>query len=390
MSKSLENRSAMTFVVLVGVVSLFADMTYEGGRSVIGPYLATLGASGMAVGFAAGFGELVGYGLRLFSGALADRTKRYWLLTFLGYGINLLAVPLLALAGHWNAAVGLSIAERLGKAIRTPPRDAMLSHATQSLGRGWGFGLHEAMDQTGATLGPLLMALVLYLKEGYRTGFALLLIPALLALGTLYTAWRFYPHPENLEIKTPEMSAEGFSSHFWLFIVAAGLIAAGYADFSLIAYHLQKMRVVSSMTIPVLYAGAMGVEAISALGLGWLYDRRGLSTLILATVLSAFFAPLAFGSSVAMALGGMVLWGVGMGASESVMKATVARMAPADKRATAYGLFNMGYGVFWFAGSVLLGWLYDRSLPGLMLFSVLAQLAAVPLLLSIHSKQVRP
>src|SRR5438552_7725718 len=182
-SAGLTRGTAITFVILLGVVSLFSDMTYEGARSITGPYLAVLGASATVVGIVAGFGELVGYALRLVAGYLSDRTGRYWTITLVGYVVNLLAVPLLALAGRWELAAALMIAERLGKAIRTPARDAMLSHATTKMGRGWGFGLHEAMDQTGALLGPLIGAAVLFRRDGYSTVVGVLLIPALPTLG---------------------------------------------------------------------------------------------------------------------------------------------------------------------------------------------------------------
>ena len=181
---------ALRFVVLVGVVNLFADMTYEGARSVTGPFLHSLGATALVVGLVAGFGELIGYALRLVSGYVADRTARYWAVTLAGHAINMLAVPLLALAHRWEMAAALMIAERVGKAIRTPARDAMLSHATKEAGHGWGFGLHEAMDQAGAMIGPLVVAAALAAGWGYRTGFGLLLVPALLALGVLIAAWR--------------------------------------------------------------------------------------------------------------------------------------------------------------------------------------------------------
>src|SRR6266496_1831603 len=180
--------TALKFVVLLGVVSLFADMTYEGARSITGPHRAVLGASATVVGLVAGFGELIGYGLRLVSGYLSDRTGRYWAITLVGYAVNMLAVPLLALAGNWEIAALLIIAERTGKAIRTPARDAMLAHATTEMGRGWGFGLHEAMDQTGALIGPLLVALVLHGTGSYRNSFAMLLAPAVLSLGVLLVA----------------------------------------------------------------------------------------------------------------------------------------------------------------------------------------------------------
>jgi hypothetical protein len=187
----------LRFVVLIGIVSLFADMTYEGARSVTGPYLGALGASGFVVGLVAGLGELIGYALRLVSGYVADRTARYWAVTLVGYALNMLAVPLLALAGHWETAAALMIAERVGKAIRTPARDAMLSHATREVGHGWGFGLHEAMDQAGAMIGPLAVAAALAAGWGYRAGFGVLLVPAVLALGVLLAAWRAYPRPAD-------------------------------------------------------------------------------------------------------------------------------------------------------------------------------------------------
>jgi hypothetical protein len=259
-SLRLSKETALRFVVLVGVVSLFADMTYEGARSVTGPYLALLGASGTVVGLVAGVGELIGYGLRLVSGYLSDRTGRYWAITIAGYAINLVAVPLLALAGRWELAAALMIAERMGKAIRTPARDAMLSHATHEIGHGWGFGLHEALDQTGAILGPLLVAGVLYVRGSYQAGFGLLLVPALLALVVLAAARLLYPRPQDLEASTPELRAKGFPRAFWIYLAAVALIAAGYADFPLIAYHFEKVASVPQVWIPIFYAVTMWAE----------------------------------------------------------------------------------------------------------------------------------
>ncbi len=389
-SLDLAKGTALRFVVLLGVVSLFADMTYEGARSITGPYLAVLGASATVVGIVAGFGELIGYGLRLVSGYLSDRTGRYWAITLVGYAVNMLAVPLLALAGNWEIAALLMIAERTGKAIRTPARDAMLSHATSEMGRGWGFGLHEAMDQIGAVLGPLIVAAVLYVRGDYQTGFALLLIPALLALGVLVAARLLYPHPRDLEVDVPAPATRGFPRVFWLYLAAVALIAAGYADFPLIAYHFEKAATVSASWIPIFYAVAMGVDALAALVFGRLFDRIGLAILVVVALVSALFAPLVFLGGFALALLGMALWGIGMGAQESIMRAAIAGMAPPSRRGTAYGVFNTGYGLFWFAGSVLMGVLYDVSIPALIVFSVVAQLAATPILLLVSRRRPQP
>lgn len=164
---------AQRFVLLVGITSLFADLTHEGSRSVIGPYLAVLGASGAVVGIVAGLGEFAGYGLRLVSGRLADRTQKFWPITIAGYVIQMVAVPALALTRSWPAAALLIIAERAGRATRNPPRDVMLSHAGQELGGyGWVFGVHEALDQLGALLGPLIVAFLLArVTHNYRVAF---------------------------------------------------------------------------------------------------------------------------------------------------------------------------------------------------------------------------
>jgi len=383
---TLTKRKSLQFVVLLGIVSLLGDMTYEGARSITGPYLALLGASATVVGSVAGFGELIGLSLRLVFGWLSDRTGRYWTITLVGYGLNLLAVPLLALAGHWEVAALLMITERLGKAVRTPARDAMLSHATAEMGMGWGFGLHEAMDQTGAVLGPLIVAAVLYVRGTYRVGFGILLIPALLALVVLVAARLLYPHPRELEIATPAINPRGFSKVFWLYLAGVALVAAGYADFPLIAYHFEHSSLMPQPWIPTLYAVAMGVDALAALLFGRWFDRKGLAILALAALLSAFFAPLVFWGGFSAALVGIALWGIGMGAQESVMRAAIGGMVSPDRRGTAYGLLNAGYGLAWFLGSMAMGFLYDTSLPTLIAFSVIIQFFAVALFLWIEKQ----
>jgi MFS family permease len=378
-SKYLGKAAAWKFIVLVGVVSLFSDMTYEGARSITGPFLGLLNASATVVGVVAGLGEFIGYALRLVSGYLTDRLGKYWSITFLGYALNLFVVPLLALAGSWDLAALLILTERLGKAIRTPARDAMLSHATSEVGRGWGFGFHEAMDQIGAMLGPLIVAAVLYFNGGYRAGFAFLLIPAVLAVLVIAIAARLYPHPQHLEVSAPKLETTGLTHPYWLYVAAVGLIGAGYADFPLIAYHFGKAAVAPPNWIPLFYAVAMGADAAAALILGRLFDRLGMPVIMVVSIFSALFAPLVFLGGFNLALLGMVLWGIGMGAQESIIKAALAEMVPRDRRATAYGIFNTGFGLLWFLGSALMGMLYDVSLGALIAFSVIIQLLAIPI-----------
>lgn len=385
------NSSALKFIVLLGFVSLCADATYEGARSITGVYLGILGASGTVVGLVAGLGELIGYSLRLLTGFLSDRTRQYWRITTLGYFINTAVVPLMALAGRWEVLAGLMIAERTGKAIRTPPRDVLLSHAAIRVGKGFGFGLHEAMDQIGAVAGPLMVTAVLAFWGSYQTGFAILVIPAVLGLTVLLIGQRIYPNPRKFEPTTQDLHGEGLPRRFWIYLGAVALTAGGFVDFPLIAFHLQQSGIIQPTQIPLLYALAMGVDAIAALVFGYWFDRIGIATLMIAILFSLGFAPLVFSGGSAFVVLGMVLWGIGMGAQESILKAVVAGMVPPERRGSAYGIFNTGYGVAWFLGSALMGVLYDRSISLLIVFSVLLQLMAIPFLIWIasHSYQQR-
>lgn len=373
-------QSALIFVVLIGIISFFADFTYEGSRSMIGPYLGLLGAGAAAIGIITGLGELLGYGLRLVSGNGADRTGLYWPITIAGYLVQMISVPLLALAGNWLVAALLIILERVGKATRNPPRDVMLSHAGQQIGGyGWAFGLHEALDQSGALVGPLVAAGILAWRGEYHLAFALLAIPAFVTLSILLAARLSYPHPEELEAKPPNVQTARLPRVFWIYLAGAVLVGAGFADFPLIAYHFARTHLMAQSLIPVFYAVAMGVSGIGSLLFGRLFDRIGLLVLVPLTLLSALFAPLVFLGGFWLALLGMALWGLGMGVHESIIPAAVTLMVPAGRRASAYGLFTAGYGIFWFLGSALIGLLYGVSLPILIGFSLVVELAAIPL-----------
>ena len=377
---------ALKFVVLIGVVSFFADFTYEGARSITGPYLAILGASATLVGFIAGFGELLGYGLRLVSGRLSERTGEFWPITLFGYVVQMSAVPLLALAPNWRIAGLLIVVERIGKAIRNPPRDVMLSHAAKQIGYGWGFGLHEALDQFGALFGPLVVAAVLAARGNYKTAFAILLVPAIVTLLLLVFARFSYPKPEDLEVSVSNVEASGLPRVFWIYLIGAGLVAAGFADFSLMAYHFEKASVIPNIWVPVFYSVAMGVSGIGSLLFGHLFDRVGIWILVPLTLIAAASAPLVFLGGFWVALIGSALWGLGMGVHESIIPAAVATMVPHQRRPSAYGIFTAGYGVSWFVGSVIIGRLYDVSVFALIVFSVLAQMVAIPIFVNVNKR----
>jgi len=386
---SAKRKKALKFVLMIGIVSFFADFTYEGSRSITGPFLLVLGASGAVVSMAAGFGELLGYGLRFFSGRLSERTGEFWPITIVGYLVQMAAVPLLAVAGNWQIAVGLIMLERVGKAIRNPPRDVMLSHAAKEMGMGWGFGVHEALDQFGALFGPLLVALILARRGDYRLAFGTLLVPAVITIILLLVARFVYPRPENLETRIQNLQTKGFSHSFWLYLAAAALVAAGFADFQLVAFHFVKAGVVTKTWVPVFYSVAMAVSGTGSLLFGKLFDRFGIAVLIPLTLISALFAPLVFLGGSWLALIGAALWGLGMGVHESIIPAAVATMVPADRRPSAYGLFTGTYGISWFLGSAIIGVLYDHSIPAVIAFCVIVELAAIPLFLKIRSRQTR-
>jgi MFS family permease len=371
--------SALKFVILIGVVSFFADFTYEGARSVTGPFLAILGATGALVGFIAGLGELLGYGLRLVSGRLSERSGEFWPITLFGYVVQMSAVPLLALAPNWQIAGLLIVVERIGKAIRNPPRDVMLSHAAKQIGYGFGFGLHEALDQFGALFGPVVVAFILVGRGNYRTAFAALLVPAIITLCLLVVARLLYPKPESMEVSIPNIHGTGLPRVFWIYLAGAALVAAGFADFSLMAFHFEKAAVVPKTWVPLFYSIAMAVSGVGSLVFGRLFDRAGFWILIPLTLIAAISTPLVFLGGFWLALVGSAVWGLGMGVHESIIPAAVATMVPQHRRPSAYGIFTAGYGVFWFIGSVIIGKLYDVSLTGLILFSIVAQFAAIPI-----------
>ncbi|HVX23134.1 MAG TPA: MFS transporter [Acidimicrobiales bacterium] len=372
---------ALRFVVLVGVMSFFADFTYEGSRSIVGQYLGLLGAGALAISMVTGAGELLGYGLRLISGPGADRTGRYWPITIGGYVLQMSVVPLLAVAGSWEVAAVLVILERVGKAIRNPPRDAMLAHAASGMGYGWAFGLHEALDQFGATFGPLFVAVVLLLDHhDYEVAFALLAVPAVLELAILAVARLTYPHPEHLEPAAAKVPTGGrMPKVFWLYLAGAALVGAGFADFPLLAYHFERSAIVSTDLVPVFYAVAMAVGGAGSLVFGRLFDRFGMRLLVPLTVVSAAYAPLAFLGGFWLSLVGVILWGLGSGVQESIIPAAVGRMVDRDRRASAFGIFTGGYGIAWFAGSTVIGLLFGVSLPVVVAFSLVSECAALPL-----------
>ena len=393
---------AMLFILLFGIVSLFSDMTHEGASSIRGAYLSLIGASAGTIGFISGLGELIGYSMRYVFGKLTDKTKNYWQMTIFGYLLDIIAVPALALVGDhgWIIACMLLVIQRMGKAIKKPAKDTIMSFAASQEGVGKSFGIQELLDQIGAFLGPLLLYIVMLFKtEGttfqiYSTCFAFLAIPGTITIILLFVTKHKFPNPEHFEPEPKEYIPFKMKKEFVLYIAGISLFAFGFIDYSLIILHVSRTftgiasglsetsAIVTSGTIPLLYAGAMFVDAVAALFFGYMYDKKGVKALVLSTIISAPFAIFVFAfNSIPMVMLGIGLWGIGMGAQESVLKAAVTSIVPKTSRATGYGIFECSFGIFWFLGSWLLGVLYDISIPSMIMVSVVAQLIAIPLYL---------
>jgi len=349
-------------------------MTYEGARSVVGPFLKELGASATQVGIIAGAGEMIAASLRLFTGRLADRTRAYWILTGSGYFLNLAAVPLLALAGNWQLAALLIIAERTGKALRGPSVDVLLSESTEVVGHGRGFGLHAAMDQTGAVLGPILVTIAVARSHQFNTAFLWLAVPAIAALVCLVVARSVRASQPKSQPAVPTQAK--LPRVFWWYVAAAGLLALGFIDFPLLAYHFQKTSVTKPEFIPLLYALAMGLGGLTALLFGRLFDRFGIAVMVPAILVSLLALPLGFLGGALGALLSVACWATGIGAQDALLRPGIAQVVSMNKRGSAFGALNGVFGVLWFLGSAAMGVLYDYSIIALVVFGVAAQICA--------------
>ena len=394
--------SAWRFVAAFGAVSLLADFVYEGARSITGPLLASLGATGLVVGVVTGIGEAAALALRLVSGPLTDRTRRFWAWTIAGYALTVIAVPPLGIAGTLWVACALVIAERVGKAVRSPAKDTLLSHAASVTGRGRGFAVHEALDQLGAVLGPLTVAGVLAVTgNDYAPALGVLALPGAATLALVVWLRLRVPHPEAYEPDAardgesagdaPERSPLALPRRFWLYCGFTALTMTGFATFGLLSFHMVTHRLLTDAAVPVVYAAAMGAAALAALASGWGYDRLGAKTLAALPVLSIAIVLLAFTNNVAMVVAGTLLWGAALGIQESTLRAVVADLVAPPRRASAYGVFAAGLGAATAAGGALVGWLYDMS-PGstapLVAVVVVIQLVALASMFGIRLQRV--
>ncbi|MBX7451219.1 MFS transporter [Mycolicibacterium sp. 3033] len=383
--------SAWRFVTTFGLISLLADIVYEGARSITGPLLASLGATAVVVGVVTGVGEAAALLLRIVSGPLADRTGHFWAWAISGYFLTVVTVPFLGLAGAvWVAAV-LVIAERVGKAVRSPAKDTLLSHATSLTGRGRGFAVHEAMDQVGAFVGPLAVAGMLVIFGGdYRPTFALLALPGVAVLVLLLWLRARVPEPAAYEVIAAAESSSApdgaqlfvraLPRAFWVYAGFSAATMVGFTTFGVLSFHLVDRRIVSVALVPVIYATAMAADAVAALATGWMYDRRGARVLVALPVLAALVPVFAFQGAVSSVVIGALLWGAAVGIQESTLRAVVADLVEPARRATAYGVYAAVIGVAAAAGGALTGLLYSQSVGALIAVVIAIQVASLSVL----------
>lgn len=376
-----KKRVAIEFIVLFGIISALGDVTYEGARSVYGTYLASLGAGAAAIGFITGLGEFLGYAFRLVSGFIVDKTGKDWPITILGYAL-LLSVPLLGLTNTWQIAAIFVLFERLGKAVRSPGKSSMLSHATKHVGTGFGFGILEAVDQMGALVGPLVFTAALSFTGTYKSGFKFMLIPALLTIAIIIYARIKVPNPKELEdeIKTEAKisidTKKLYTQKFIFYSLFIFFSIVGFVNFPILSYHFLSKNVIKEGLIPTLYAVAMGVDGLFALIIGKYYDKKGVSALVFIPILSVPLVFLGFSLNTYLAIISIILWGIVMSIHETILKAAIADITTKDVRGRAYGIFYTIYGISMLIGSVIMGALYENSITYILVFATICQIIA--------------
>ena len=380
---------------------MLGDLVHESARSVNGQYLSLVGLSATQVGLVFGLGEFLGYALRLLSGAWLDKSKRYWLFLFIGYGVHLV-IPLMGLTTSWGWLYTFILLERIGKALRSPAKDTILSAVAENqIGLGYAFGIQEALDQLGAFLGPLIFTALFYFVgssglEVFQLGYQLLVIPFIILMVVLALVHRkFVREKLTPEVDTTQKPPR-LQPIFWIYSAFTFFVAFGLINFSLIGYHLKTQQIVSDGMVPILYAVAMAVDALVAIFIGKGYDRLkrqlrhktgGVLILLIVPLLTAFVPLLTLSHSVSMLWIGMVLMGVVLGAHETVMRSAIADITPFSKRGIGFGIFNTVYGLSLLLGSLLMGWLYDlEQQPIIVAMTIISEGAAVALYVVLYER----
>ncbi|MGJ7046064.1 MULTISPECIES: MFS transporter [Thermoanaerobacterium] len=377
-----DKKVAISVILLLGIVSAFGDITYEGARSVYGPYLKLLGANALIVGIVTGIGEFLASAIRIPVGYAIDKTSKPWLWTILGYGM-LISVPLLAITGKWPIAALLIILERTGKAIRSPGKDTILSHVSKKIGTGLGFGLHELLDQIGGIIGPLIFTFVISFAGSYKTGFILMWIPAILTVIFVIYARSKVTNPAELEKNTKNASKnvdllnKNFSRQYLYYMLFIFFAMLGFANYPIISYHFLSHKVLSQDAIPLLYALAMAVDGVSAVFIGKFYDKKGFLSLAVLPISTFLMTFMVFSNMPVLAIVSMLIWGFITSMQETTMRSVITDITYISERGKAFGVFSAVTGFSMFLGSTIFGYLYAHSINFIFLYSIIAEMIAL-------------
>ncbi|MGQ9506636.1 MAG: MFS transporter [Candidatus Bathycorpusculaceae bacterium] len=386
--KSKINKAAYMGILLLGIVSLIGDVVYEGSGGIIPDYLKFLGATGVIAGLVVGFGEFLGNALRLFSGLLADTTRAYWLFIFLGYGL-IISVPLLGVSATLEIAIILILFERLGKALRAPSRDAVLSIVSKDVGAGKAFGIHEFLDQVGAILGPLLVATLMFsTNNNYSYTFSFLFVPFLILLAVLAYTYKRISSKTVVETSKAAERRERLPKFFYIYTFAVLMNTVGLMSAKLILFRASELLNPQGLQwiVPLMYLLIQGVDAPTALIAGYAYDKFGIKILILPFTFSIFPALFAMSNNeLSTLIAASVFSGLVLGMQESIYRAAVSRLTPMSSRGTAYGLFNVVYGFGELVSGGIFGLFIDlkMSIFPVMFYTVAFQIMAIALLLKV-------
>ena len=377
----ISKRTAYVAILTLGLVSMLGDIVYESGRGIAPDYLMFLGASAFMVGIISGAGEFLGYGARLISGALSDKSKAYWVFIFVGYGL-ILAIPLIGFTFSLELVIVLILLERLGKALRSPSRDTVVSIIGKNVGSGKAFGLHEAVDQIGAIIGPLLFAAVLFFTaNNYQAAFGILIIPFVLMMIVIAYTYRKVGKSIEAEVQNLKQEKAPLSRGFWFYCLAVFLNTLGLIPVALILFSgsliLQPLG--QAWMVPILYVVVQAVDAPMALVSGHLFDKLGVKLLVLPfalAVLPVFFV--SYGGLVGIIFA-CVTFGLVLGMQESIYRAAVCELVPLGRRGTAYGIFNVILGFGTLASGVIFGYFLDKGYSVIVLvgFALMLQLFAI-------------
>lgn len=352
-------------VWLIGLISFVNDSASEMLYPLMPLYLATVLMAGpKALGIIEGIAEATSSIFKLVSGVIVDRTKKAKPWIVLGYTLAGIGRPLIVIANSWLWVLAIRFTDRMGKGLRSSPRDALLAESIQENQRGITFGLHRSMDNAGAVVGPLLAAMFLSLGVPLKDIFLWAIVPAVITI-TLALCIK-EPNKEAVpQASRFSWSLEGMPSQFKRYLVVAGIFALANSSDMFLLLRAREVGVPQEQ-IPLLWAAISLITTLFGAPLSALSDTFGRKRFILIAWIAFAFFYFAMGLpgiSVYQIFGLFGIYGLFKAATEGVEKAFVADMAPKGLAGTAFGWFNLITGLMLFPASFIFGWIYESVAP---------------------------